>query len=94
MGGSISGGRVSDGSRRLPVELHVSRYWRDSKTNFTFFLRYPSRCLYRITQITVRVPSDTTPAFIIIFSHTTCFDQADYYQVFILYKNLKLKVKM
>jgi hypothetical protein len=37
----------------------------------------------------------TQPLFVIIFSNATCFDQADhYYQVFILYKNLKRKTEI
>jgi hypothetical protein len=37
----------------------------------------------------------TQPLLIITFYNTTCFDQTDHHlQVFILYKNLSLKVKM
>jgi hypothetical protein len=35
----------------------------------------------------------TKHLFVIIISHTTCFYQADHYQVLILYKELRLEVK-
>ena len=60
--------------------------------NLLSIWRYPTRCVSTITQITLRVSSDTT--FICYyFSNTTCFDQTGHPQVFILYKNIKLKVK-
>jgi len=35
-----------------------------------------------------------TQPFSIISSNSTCFDQSDHHQVFIVHKNLKLKVKI
>jgi hypothetical protein len=50
-----------------------------------FFSNYINKhYLFRLTQT----------LFITIFSDTTCFDQTDHHQLFILYKNLQLKVKM
>jgi hypothetical protein len=45
-------------------------------------------------KVTLHIPCGTTFIYFYYFSNTTYLDQTDHHQVFLLYKNLKLKLKM